>query len=157
MKYLTACKKEDVYLVKIDFEGEIGEKWATTTEAVVNFAKKTFKQDEKVNVTFEEKDGQYTVSRITKIFQSTKKKETKAKYACEDCGIELKDGRYKKCYKCSQKSSNKKTQAVQDSIKRQAIGHMTSRTLIALQGHVDPNTITDLMKTIYQIYVELVG
>lgn len=45
----------------------------------------------------------------------------------------------------------------QDSIKRQAIGHMTSRTLIALQGQVDVGTIESLMEKIYKKYQSLVG
>lgn len=44
-----------------------------------------------------------------------------------------------------------------DSIKRQAIGHMTSRTLIALQGHVNTDNILIIMETVYKKYQELVG
>ena len=50
-----------------------------------------------------------------------------------------------------------KSPEVQDSIKRQAIGHMTSRTLIALQGQVNPGNINELIDTIYNKYVEKVG
>ena len=44
-----------------------------------------------------------------------------------------------------------------DSIKRQAIGHMVSRTIIGLQGSVDINNVTSVMDTLYKKYVELVG
>lgn len=82
---------------------------------------------------------------------------------CQDCGKELKDDKYKKCYECNKKNpvksggSYNKSPEVQDSIKRQAIGHMTSRSLIALQGQVDPNNITGLMEVLYKKYQELVG
>lgn len=50
-----------------------------------------------------------------------------------------------------------KTPEEQNSIKRQAIGHMTSRTLIALQGQVDIGTIEGVMERIYKKYQILVG
>jgi hypothetical protein len=50
-----------------------------------------------------------------------------------------------------------KSQEEQDSIKRQAIGHMTSRTLIALQGQVTQENILDLIELIYDKYVQKVG
>ena len=50
-----------------------------------------------------------------------------------------------------------KTPEEQDSIKRQAIGHMTSRTLIALQGQVNPDNIEDIMVRLYKKYQILVG
>jgi|WetSurSiteA1Bulk_404760.scaffolds.fasta_scaffold00683_9 hypothetical protein len=50
-----------------------------------------------------------------------------------------------------------KSQEEQDSIKRQAIGHMTSRTLIALQGQVSQENVCDLIELIYDKYVQKVG
>lgn len=50
-----------------------------------------------------------------------------------------------------------KTPAEQDSIKRQAIGHMTSRTLIALQGQVNIGDIESVMEKLYKKYQFLVG
>ena len=54
-------------------------------------------------------------------------------------------------------SGGYKDPAVQESIKRQAIGHMTSRTLIALQAQLDVANVTGVMETIYAKYQELVG
>jgi len=50
-----------------------------------------------------------------------------------------------------------KSQEEQNSIKRQAIGHMVSRTIIGLQGSVDINNVTSVIDTLYKKYVEVVG
>lgn len=55
------------------------------------------------------------------------------------------------------KSTYGKSPEEQDSIKRQAIGHMTSRTLIAMQGIVTPDNVESLVEKIYNKYVEVVG
>jgi len=55
-----------------------------------------------------------------------------------------------------QKSYDKSPE-VQASIKRQAIGHMTSRTMIGLAAHLTPENINDVLETIYNKFVELVG
>jgi hypothetical protein len=46
---------------------------------------------------------------------------------------------------------------VQESIKKQAIGHMTSRSLLCLQGQTDINNITEYITTIYKHYEKLVN
>lgn len=58
-----------------------------------------------------------------------------------------------------QQSTNKweKSPEINDSIKRQAIAHATSRTLIALQGQVNVNNIEAVMEQVYNKYVKLVG
>ena len=53
--------------------------------------------------------------------------------------------------------TDNKSPELQNSIKRQAIGHMTSRTLIGLQGIVHPDNVEELMEKVYKKYVELVG
>jgi len=45
----------------------------------------------------------------------------------------------------------------QDSIKRQAIGNMTSRALIGLQGQVDVSNIESIMEKVYKKFQSLVG
>ncbi len=49
------------------------------------------------------------------------------------------------------------TQDTQESIKRQAIGHMTSRTLMALQGLVNIDNVITLIDLLYDKYKEKVG
>jgi hypothetical protein len=83
-------------------------------------------------------------------------------YYCEDCGKELKDGKYKKCYTCNQKAykesgGSTKSPDVQNSIKRQAIGHMVSRTIIGLQGQVSVEEVDEVARKLYKLYQELVG
>jgi len=48
-----------------------------------------------------------------------------------------------------------KPQEVQDSIRRQAVGHMTSRTLVGLQGQFDINNVCELIDVIYAKYLDL--
>jgi hypothetical protein len=86
-------------------------------------------------------------------------------FKCESCGVSMKDGTYKTCYPCSMaaRASGKfdKSPAVQDAIKRQAIGHMTSRSLIALQKDspliTSNSTLEDTIRKLYKLYQELVG
>ena len=44
-----------------------------------------------------------------------------------------------------------------NSIKRQAIAHATSRTIVGMQGTVTPDNVIEVMEKIYKKYVELVG
>ena len=46
---------------------------------------------------------------------------------------------------------------VQDSIKRQATAHATSRVLIALQGHVTPDNWESLSTKIYNHLLKLIN
>ena len=48
-----------------------------------------------------------------------------------------------------------KPQDVQDSIRRQAVGHMTSRTLIGLQGQFDINNVCEIIDVLYAKYLDL--
>lgn len=50
-----------------------------------------------------------------------------------------------------------KPQDVQDSIKRQAVLHATSRALIGLQGQFDVNNITEISEMIYRHFLSLVN
>lgn len=48
-----------------------------------------------------------------------------------------------------------KSPEVQDSIRKQAVGHMTSRTLISLQGHVTPENVIELIDKLYTKYLDI--
>jgi hypothetical protein len=169
MRFLFAFIKDEKNLVKIAMD-DGKERWMETSKAVYGFAKKALKGSEKggykgdeVKVTYTEENGKYNCTRIEKIGGSSASKSatTDGKPKCSDCGKELKDDKYKKCYTCNKKNPSPKTtdrtSAVNESIKRQAIGHMTSRSLVALQGTLDPNTIQDIIRTLYKLYTELVG
>ncbi len=56
-----------------------------------------------------------------------------------------------------EKKTYGKSQAEQDNIKRQALGNMASRSLIALQGFVTPENIEDITRRQYALFQELVG
>ena len=146
--------------------------WTSCSQAVKDYASANFKSGDDVHVQYE--DGQNNMFHVSKIEKGpgtdTKKGTAPAvgggsgKPVCEDCGKDLKDAKYKKCYTCNQKNPAKKTGGsygktpeVQESIKRQAIGHMTSRTLISLQGHVDPNNVEAIAERLYKKYQDLVG
>ena len=57
----------------------------------------------------------------------------------------------------SEKKYYGKSPEEQESIKRQAIGHMVSRTLISMQGTVDVNNVCGIIDTLYKKYQEVVG
>lgn len=56
-----------------------------------------------------------------------------------------------------EKKTYGKTPEEQNSIKRQAIGHMVSRTLVGMQGTFDVNTVGSIIDTLYKKYQEVVG
>lgn len=168
-------KEEDKYLLKVVLDGinDDDEIWAETTEAVYNFAKKNFEENEKCEFEYEEEDGRYTITKILKKGKTTKKKssKSKAKYTCEDCGKELKDDKYKKCYNCNKKNPIKKTKTssgefrTPEQITKDYLANSTATVvkgaLVGMQGHLNPNTVTDitveLMKNVYKKFQELVG
>ena len=80
-------------------------------------------------------------------------------FQCSECGTELKDSTYPTCYTCSMKlkAATNKSPEIQDSIKRQAIAHAVSRSLISLQGHLDLTNIYEVSEKLYHHYQKLVG
>ena len=54
-------------------------------------------------------------------------------------------------------SASSRPTDVQESIKRQAIGNMTSRTMISLQGLVNEQNVHTIVREVYKTYQELVG
>ena len=136
----------------LELNGEKGI-WATCTQAVKDFAGKAFKEGDTVNIQYEETPNgelKYHVTRIEKGDGTDTKagtspdsgKSDTGKPKCKDCGKELKDAKYEKCYTCNEKNPSKKSYGKksygkspeeQNSIKRQAIGKMTAQTLIAMQ------------------------
>jgi len=170
MKYLVAYKNDKgKFLVKLEFvEGK--EKWASTSEAVVNYAKANFKANEDVDVDYTEKNGSYTVTRITKkgatpapVATASTAPATEAKtaeYKCEDCGATLKDGKYKKCYPCNKKNPAPKKEssgggqrdAVGQSIEKQAMMKASAMAVgNAFVGQIgDVDTLADMIIKVYE-------
>jgi len=165
VKFIKVAAKKTMLKVAIDGQ----EKWATCTPQVLGFAKNTFKGGEEVDIQ-SEATGEVGlhITRISKAGQgggvTTSTPSTTGKPTCKDCGKELKDAKYEKCYTCNKNNpapksggSYGKSPEVQASIKRQAIGHMVSRTLIALTGQIDRNSVIEVMEVLYKKYQELVG
>ncbi len=108
MKFKTVYKKKDKILIKFTHPDK-GDIWATTTQAVYNWAKKNFKDGDEIIAEYTTKNGEYFVSRISALGkEGSKGIPSVNEYACEDCGASLKDKKYKKCYTCN-KSGGKET------------------------------------------------
>lgn len=143
MKFIKASGTPDYLGIKVKLD-DGKDKWLecanspehkTTAKQVHEYAKKAFKEGDEVEV---ETDGHY-ITRISKKGASQARKPT---------------------YNPAPKRTYEKPKDVQESIKRQSIGNMTSRTLIALQGQIDLNTIlgdNSIIEAIYRKYQELVG
>lgn len=114
MKYvfLVAFQKGNKNLIKVRTLAD-KEIWATTSEAVFNYAKKSCKKDTEYEFQTEEKNGQLHISLIGDGVGS-KKEEVKTTYVpsqstessgpkCEVCGKALKDAKYKKCFECNKR------------------------------------------------------
>ena len=115
--------------VKIGETNETAQ-WYTITSAVKNFIKNINKGDE-----VEIRATKNSVGKLELQFINVTKKAS-------DSGSVSRYG---------------KSPEEQESIKRQAIGHMVSRTLIALQGQLDVNNIQKVAEELYKKYQELVG
>jgi len=116
MKYKFALEKAGKYLMKIEMnDGD--DKWMTTTKEVMTFVKATFKEGDEIGLDYIEKNGQFHVSKVNKDGKVSSTKESSEDtvsksvgFTCEDCGKELKDGKYKKCFLCNKKNPTKKTE-----------------------------------------------
>jgi len=155
-------------------EGEKDAQWYFLAEPVVGFVKTGISIGDEVTIKYSQSGGKNTVTYITKGKGEPEKttpqevksttstpKDTGTGYKCEDCGAPLKDNKYKKCYTCNKKNpvsgyKGESGTTKDNLIKREAIGHMASRSLVALQGHVDPNNIHDIIKKLYTTYLNLI-
>ena len=160
----VARKKLMVRFQEID--GKTGV-WATCSQAVKDYAEKTFKTGDVVEIQSDTTGevGLY-VTRISKPGQGGGNSSTAPTTGnvpkCEDCGKELKDAKYSKCYTCNQKKPAKsaggytKSPEVQESILRQCIANATSRAINALTGQIDLNTIGDAIDVVYDKFLKKV-
>ena len=140
-RYIRPAQRDNLNMLKIEMDGK--EEWVECSSPVKEFAKQHINEGDMVEFEYELKAG---------------KKHIKGLINKE--GEPAPKGDYSKpasTTKASSYSGKSFDPSVNESIKRQAIGHMTSRTLIALQGRVDPNNIYEIMAEIYKKYQELVG
>ena len=155
MKFVKVAVKKDMIRIKED-DGR--ETWYNTTKAVKEYAKKTFKAEDDIEITATEakNGGLGFVSRVTKPGSYN---PPASKFNCEICGKPLKNDKYKTCYECSQKKSTSQptdTTEKNELIKREAVAHATSRAINALTGQVDPNNIHEIIKSLYKTFLDLV-
>lgn len=170
MKFLIAFEKNGKSLLKIRFD-DGAEKWAVTTKAVVDYAKAHFQKDEDAVFEMTEKNGQYTVSKITKVGGATTSQTpatTTSAPKCSDCGKDLKDAKYKKCYDCNKKApaqqaekpagGSGRTDTVGTSIEKQAMMKASANAVaLAMQGQIsDEGVLGDLIVALYErLYAKL--
>jgi len=109
MKFKTVGAKNA--MIALDENGK--KVWYHTYQKVYEGAKKYLKEGDEVEISLaeEEKEGLKVITFIKKIGQSVPKPQPSntGKPTCEDCGAELKDSKYKKCWKCNQKAQNDAT------------------------------------------------
>jgi hypothetical protein len=95
------AKKGDNKAFKLD-DGN----WYNLNDPVIPYLEKMNKGDEIV-VTFEKKGVSRYVSKLVgaNAVETPKSEPTSTTgFACEDCGKELKDGKFKKCFMCNKKN-----------------------------------------------------
>jgi hypothetical protein len=129
------------------------------------------KSGDEVNAKFSIANGVKTLTVLEKVDGSIKTAkadvqvaspnnfDTKAIYTCEKCGKTLKDDTYPTCYTCSMAERAKTTKnkwgkspEEQNSIRRQAVGHMTSVTVAAMLKNDTNLNVDDVVKLIDKIY-----
>ena len=101
------AKKGDNKAFKLDDSN-----WYNLNDNVVPYLEKMSKGDE-VLVTFEKKGVSRYVSKLASAKAEASKTETPKTesttgFACEVCGKELKDGKFKKCFMCNKSGATKK-------------------------------------------------
>jgi len=102
------AKKGDNKAFKLDDSN-----WYNLNDNVIPSLEKMSKGDEVV-VTFEKKGVSRYVSKLSNTTyeqpKETPKEEVKSStgFACEDCGKELKDNKFKKCFMCNKKNPTPK-------------------------------------------------
>jgi len=182
MIFKVAYKKDNNMLVKIAGLDPVTEKkdkkdgtWANCSANVYNWAKKSFKEGEEVIVEYTEKNGQYNVTRITK--GSGDSVQTKAKNTssptCADCGKELKDDKYSKCYTCNKKNPDKTTTTSKkksysksyskspedkEQIRRLSVLRAVAEAVQVMTGQInDIGVLGDMMEVLYNKFYQKVS
>ena len=167
--FKVAYKKSNKHLLKINKEGE--DIWMNTNEEVYNYAKEKFEDGDKIGIEYIIKGKLYHIIRINKEGDNVEKKEGDIKtstndllesrkedkniedgYHCLDCGKELKDDKYKKCYTCNQKNPVKSTNTsfarspeTVASIKMQCAYKVAATAITVLTGQIDLTVLKEML------------
>lgn len=96
------------------------ENWYNVNDVVIPYLEKLNKGDE-VIVTYEKKGISRYVSKIVKASEVKEElqKESSTGFACEVCGKELKDDKFKLCYMCNKKGLKPNKEPVAEPIKKE--------------------------------------
>jgi len=170
-KFVKAAQSKN--MLKVVIGGK--ETWAFCSEPVLKFAKNTLKEGDEVTIQSDNKNGNIYITRISKgevVSIETPKTEKPVsespRYVCEDCGKELKDGKYKKCYECNKKNPEPKekkepkttygyTPKDTESIKKQAVLKSVCMAVSALTGMIDINNLGDVIENLYDRFLKKLG
>ena len=161
--YIKDGGTKSMVLLKCSKVRDGKDSWFWCKKTVFSYAKNNFSEGEGVQIEFNFNDGKYWLNKIEKVGGATNNKSnadtgvynngdsektTPAKYKCIDCGKELKDGKYKKCYDCNQKNPVKQTgtNGRNETIRSQALAKCVAQSLVALQGQINVNDIGDIIK-----------
>lgn len=157
-------------------------KWYFMTEAVIKFENGKFKNGDSVVIDCYEKDDNEYISKISKegsdepIHAETGaypdngfKEKPKQKWLSKEEWIQKKNAEKgivstkPECpspvvdnFKVPEKKTWGKSPEEQDTIRRQAIGHMASRALNSMAGHVNPGNVLELSEMLYKYFKKLV-
>ena len=139
-------------------EGQEG--WFNAGDTVVPYLSKIEKGAE-VIVTFEKKGVAKNVTKIVKAGATTTTKTETPKdstgFYCEDCGKELKDDRFKKCFMCNKKnpqkegnkiSSKEYTQSPERTAQIQRGNALNAAASILSGRPEDPETLAEMVKVV---------
>ena len=157
---------------KKGFKIDGDDNWFTAEDPVIPYLEKIEKGDE-VEITFSKNGVFKNVTKIVKI-EATKaetKPEEKPKtgFTCADCGKELPDGKYKKCYTCNKKSPAKSkvydksektyTKSYDNPTKTAQIqrGNALNAAGYAISGNLtgsDPNTIKEAVLLLANAFLD---
>ena len=140
MVFKVAFEKEGKYLVKAEFKPGEGDKWANTTQAVYNYAKKNFKKDETVHIEYREQNGKYFVDKIVKAGGQTEPASS----------VPVTEKGKPEQPKAEYKSSWQKSPEVQDLIVRQSTLASACQAIQVLTGQInDVQALGDMIETLY--------
>ena len=171
MKFVITCEKGGKYLVKLELDSG-KQVWAETTSAVYNWAKKTYKEGDVITAEYSVKNGQYFVNRIeggtgkTTITKTSEAPQTTGKYTCADCGKELKDDKYKKCYTCNKKNPVKstgkkyygKSPEERNDIRQQAMLKASVHAIQVMTGQInDVDTLAGMVESLYDRFLKKIS
>jgi len=145
MKFNIAYKKGSRISIKVTSEGK--EIWMGCSESVYNWCKKNFKEGDEIDVTYTEKNGQYTATRAVKKGYNNappaEKATPKAKGTNDTPPVKSGQFAYPRDY---MKSKNPEESA---QIRALSILSSVCHAVPTMTGQVDLNSLGDFVEALY--------